>query len=139
MFKVVKTSVHRFMHNKINNLNRSYLPKLVKTIQLVKQLHECPLDFTVCTGSLAETTSTNGIDLIHKYDAWLYQKKLIVRNYITNFRNWNCFKQHELLLGDHVHNQTFPVSILHFHLYIYQLLRLILPISTQKSKHQISI
>lgn len=133
MFKVVKTSVHRLCATKsTNSHNQTYLPKLVKTIQLVKQLHECPLDFTVCTGSLAKTTSTNGINLIHKYDAWLYQKKLIVRNYIRNLRNGNCFKQYELLLGDHVHNQTFPVSILHFHLYIYQLLRLILPISTTK-------
>jgi hypothetical protein len=40
--------------------------------------------------------------------------------------------QYELLLGDHVHIQTFPVSISHFHLYIYQLLHLILPISTTK-------
>lgn len=48
------------------------LSKLVEAIQLVKQFHECSLDFTVSTCSFTKTTPTNSINLIHKYDAGLF-------------------------------------------------------------------
>lgn len=47
------------------------LAQVVKPIQLVEQFHECPLNLTVCAGSLAEAPASDGVDLVHKDDARL--------------------------------------------------------------------
>lgn len=47
------------------------LAQVVETVELVQQLHERSLDFSVGAGSFGETTSTDGVDLVHEDDARL--------------------------------------------------------------------
>lgn len=80
IFFLQKTSmIVIFKSRKRGSRNQMYLPKLIKPIKLVKELHECSLNLTIRTCSLTETTTTNGIDLIHKDDAGL--NKVDIQNY----------------------------------------------------------
>ena len=47
------------------------LALFLEAVHLIEQLHEGPLNLTVGTGTLGETTSADGIDLVHKDDAGL--------------------------------------------------------------------
>lgn len=47
------------------------MSQVIETIELVEQLHKSSLNFPVSTGSLGESLSSDGINLIHKDDAGL--------------------------------------------------------------------
>mmetsp|Transcript_11583 Transcript_11583/g.12735 ORF Transcript_11583/g.12735 Transcript_11583/m.12735 type:complete len:257 (-) Transcript_11583:522-1292(-) len=51
-----------------NHLN---LSKVIESIQLVQKLHQCSLDFTIGTGTLRESPSTDSINFVHKNNARL--------------------------------------------------------------------
>ena len=42
------------------------LSKYIKSVHLVKQLHECSLDLSVGRSTLAEPSASDGVDLIHE-------------------------------------------------------------------------
>lgn len=43
----------------------------VKAVQLGKQLHERPLNFTIGRRALAKAATANSVDLVHENHAWL--------------------------------------------------------------------
>lgn len=47
------------------------LAQVVETVQLVEQLHQRSLDFSIRAGSLGESSSTDGVDFVHEDDAGL--------------------------------------------------------------------
>ena len=49
----------------------TYFSKGVETVHLVEQLHQGPLDLAIRAGSLAETPSADGVNLVHEDDARL--------------------------------------------------------------------
>src|SRR5699024_9017451 len=51
-----------------NNLS---LSEIVESIQLVKKLHQCSLDFSVRRGTLGESSTTDSVDFVHEDDTGL--------------------------------------------------------------------
>ena len=45
--------------------------KDIKSVHLVKQLHQCSLDLSVGRSTLAEPSASDGVDLIHEDDTGL--------------------------------------------------------------------
>mmetsp|Transcript_45758 Transcript_45758/g.115181 ORF Transcript_45758/g.115181 Transcript_45758/m.115181 type:complete len:256 (+) Transcript_45758:258-1025(+) len=62
-----------------------HLTQFIKTVHLVKQLHQSTLNFTISRCSFGKTTATNGINLIHKDDA-----RLMITCVTEHFANQTC-------------------------------------------------
>ena len=47
------------------------LAEIVESIQLVKKFHQCSLNFSVCRGTLGESSTTDSVDFVHEDDTGL--------------------------------------------------------------------